>query len=109
MGELQKLCDKVPTFDSKLAMQTIRDELGKDPQELFSELSPAPLAAASLGQVYKGKIRATGEDVAIKVQRPYVLETVSLDLYIFREVGKLINAFPGRKEGGTDLVAVVDE
>jgi len=106
MKELQKLCDKVPTFDSKLAMQIITDELGQDPEELFSELSAEPLAAASLGQVYKGKLRATGEVVAIKVQRPFVLETVSLDLYLFRQVGGFINSLSSQ---GTDLVALVDE
>jgi len=37
--------------------------------------------------VYKGKLRATGEDVAVKVQRPFVLETVSLDLYLLRNLG----------------------
>jgi predicted unusual protein kinase regulating ubiquinone biosynthesis (AarF/ABC1/UbiB family) len=40
-----------------------------------------------LGQVYKGKLRTTGEDVAVKVQRPFVLETVSLDLYLLRNLG----------------------
>ncbi len=37
--------------------------------------------------MYKGKLRATGEDVAVKVQRPFVLETVSLDLYLLRNLG----------------------
>jgi len=103
--ELKRLYDKVPTFDSKLAMRTIRDELGKDPEELFSGLSEEPLAAASLGQVYKGKIRTTGEDVAIKVQRPYVLETVLLDLYIVRQLAMSIENFPKTPE----LVELVDE
>lgn len=44
-------------------------------------------AAASLGQVYKGKLRANGKSVAVKVQRPFVLETVSLDLYLMRQLG----------------------
>lgn len=37
--------------------------------------------------MYKGKLRTTGEDVAVKVQRPFVLETVSLDLYLLRNLG----------------------
>lgn len=108
MVELQQLCDKVPVFDSKLAMQTITNELGKPPQELFEDLSAEPLAAASLGQVYKGKLRATGDVVAVKVQRPFVLETVSLDLYLLREFGMMLRRVPGR-EGKTDLVGLVDE
>lgn len=51
--------------------------------QVYAELSPRPIAAASLGQVYKGKLK-TGETVAVKVQRPYVLETVSIDLYVIR-------------------------
>ena len=77
--ELQQLCDKVPTFDSQLAMQTIRDDLGKDANELFTEITDEPIAAASLGQVYRATLKDTGEEVAVKVQRPFVLETVSLD------------------------------
>ena len=51
----------------------LEDELGKPWQELYAELTPEPIAAASLGQVYKGRLK-TGEQVAVKVQRPYVLE-----------------------------------
>jgi aarF domain-containing kinase len=108
MVELQKLCDKVPPFDSKVAMKTLTDELGCAPEEIFSELTPEPVAAASLGQVYKGRLRTTGEYVAVKVQRPFVLETVSLDLYLIRETGLLLNSIPSRVNR-TDLVALVDE
>ena len=51
--------------------------------QVYETLSPAPIAAASLGQVYKGRLRS-GETVAVKVQRPYVLETVSIDLFVIR-------------------------
>lgn len=67
MVELQRLCDKVPSYSSVIAFQTIEDELGKKVHELFSEITPEPVAAASLGQVYKAKLRTTGETVAVKV------------------------------------------
>ena len=51
MNELQKLCDKVPSFDNATAMAVIEAELGAPWQEFYSELSPDPIAAASLGQV----------------------------------------------------------
>ena len=51
MYELQRLCDKVPAFDNELARQTVRDELGTSIESVFSEFSPRPIAAASLGQV----------------------------------------------------------
>jgi aarF domain-containing kinase len=93
MTELQKLCDKVPSFPDDIAMALIEEELGPW-QEIYSELSPSPIAAASLGQVYKGRLRETGELVAVKVQRPYVLETVTIDLFIIRHLGLALRKFP---------------
>lgn len=108
MVELQKLCDKVPSFDSKIAFATIEKELGKPIDELFSEITPQPVAAASLGQVYKAKLKATNETVAVKVQRPAVLETVSLDLYLTRTVGRLARNVPALTSR-LDAVALLDE
>lgn len=108
MVELQKLCDKVPSFDSKIAFATIERELGKPVDEIFSEITPEPVAAASLGQVYKAVLRETGETVAVKVQRPQVLETVSLDLYLARELGFIARKFPALVDR-LDVVALLDE
>lgn len=108
MVELQQLCDKVPTFDSQLAMQTIRDDLGKDPNELFTEITDEPIAAASLGQVYRATLKDTGEEVAVKVQRPFVLETVSLDLHLARQLGLFLRNFP-QFVSRLDIVSILDE
>ncbi|KAG1670981.1 hypothetical protein FOA52_014370 [Chlamydomonas sp. UWO 241] len=108
MNEMQKLCDKVPSFDSKIAMQVLQDELGMPWHEAYAELTPEPIAAASLGQVYKGRLN-TGEIVAVKVQRPYVLETVTVDLYIIRSMGLFLREhFPSVTERA-DIVALLDE
>ena len=69
MVELQKLCDKVPSYDSKVAFGIIERELGKGVYELFSDITPEPVAAASLGQVYKATLKKNGQTVAVKVQR----------------------------------------
>lgn len=50
--------------------------------------------AASLGQVYKGRLKENGDLVAVKVQRPFVLETVTVDLYIIRYLGLVLRKFP---------------
>ncbi|WIA14252.1 hypothetical protein OEZ85_002788 [Tetradesmus obliquus] len=105
MNELQKLCDKVPSFDSAVAMQVINDELGAPWYEIYADLTPEPIAAASLGQVYRGRLK-TGEEVAVKVQRPGVLETVTVDLYIIRKIGLFLRQFP---QLTTDVVALLDE
>jgi aarF domain-containing kinase len=108
MVELQKLCDKVPSYDSKIAFATIEQELGKSVSELFSNITPEPVAAASLGQVYKATLRKGGDIVAVKVQRPAVLETVSLDLYLARELGMITRNIPALSNR-LDAVALLDE
>eukprot|EP00898_Chlorokybus_atmophyticus_P004347 jgi/Chlat1/4913/Chrsp31S04834 len=106
MNELQKLCDKVPSYPNEIAMKLIEDELGAPWYEVYSELSPNPIAAASLGQVYKGRLKATGDNVAVKVQRPFVLETVTVDLFIIRKLGVALRKVP---QIATDVVGLVDE
>lgn len=68
-------------------MEIMREDFGRDPSEIFSEITPEPIAAASLGQVYRARLREAygGQEVAVKVQRPDVLPTVALDLFIIRE------------------------
>ncbi|KAF7086929.1 hypothetical protein CFC21_090172 [Triticum aestivum] len=106
MTELQKLCDKVPSFPDDIAMALLEEELGRPWQDIYSELSPSPIAAASLGQVYKGRLKETGELVAVKVQRPFVLETVTIDLFIIRNLGLVLKRFP---QVALDVVGLVDE
>lgn len=73
------------------------------PLSLFADLHNS-----SLGQVYKATLRKTGETVAVKVQRPQVLETVSLDLFLARELGLFIRRFPALSDR-LDAVALLDE
>ncbi|KAK4406061.1 hypothetical protein Sango_0612600 [Sesamum angolense] len=106
MVELQKLCDKVPSFPDDVAMALIEEELGQPWINIYSELSASPIAAASLGQVYKGRLKENGDLVAVKVQRPFVLETVTVDLFIIRNLGLVLRKFP---QISIDVVGLVDE
>lgn len=106
MTELQKLCDKVPSFPDDVAMALIEEELGQPWHMTYSELTPSPIAAASLGQVYKGRLRENGDLVAVKVQRPFVLETVTIDLFVIRKLGLVLRKFP---QVSIDVVGLVDE
>ncbi|MGA7953863.1 MAG: AarF/ABC1/UbiB kinase family protein [Gloeobacterales cyanobacterium] len=106
LEELTLLQDDVPPFPNELAYQLIAEELGRTPQEVYQEISPEPIAAASLGQVYKGRLK-TGQAVAIKVQRPDLVPRISLDLYIFRSlVGWITPKLPFIH---SDVVAILDE
>jgi predicted unusual protein kinase regulating ubiquinone biosynthesis (AarF/ABC1/UbiB family) len=107
LEELTKLQDQLPAFPNEIAYQFIQEELGALPEEIYSELSPQPIAAASLGQVYKGKLKSTGEEVAVKVQRPDLREGITIDLYILRRLA----AWAKRtfKRVRSDLVGILDE
>ncbi len=83
LEELTQLQDKIPAFSNDIAYQFIEEELGDRPDKIYAQISAIPIAAASLGQVYKGKLWS-GETVAIKVQRPGLANSIALDLHIMR-------------------------
>jgi predicted unusual protein kinase regulating ubiquinone biosynthesis (AarF/ABC1/UbiB family) len=107
LEELAKLQDQLPPFDNAVAYQFIQEELGALPADIYAELTPNPVAAASLGQVYKGKLK-TGEVVAVKVQRPDLAEGIALDAYILRSWAVWIQR-RFRIAHNNDLVAIIDE
>ena len=106
LEELTRLQDQLPAFPNEVAYQFIEEELGCCPMEIYAELSPQPIAAASLGQVYKGKLN-TGEEVAVKVQRPDLREGIAIDLYILRKLA--IWAKKRFKRIRSDLAGILDE
>ncbi len=106
LEELTRLQDQLPPFPNEVAYQFIEEELGDRPEFIYAEISPQPVAAASLGQVYKGKLK-TGEIVAIKVQRPDLREKIALDMYILRSLAAWVKQNVRRVR--SDLVAIMDE
>ncbi|MEH2387993.1 MAG: AarF/ABC1/UbiB kinase family protein [Nostoc sp.] len=106
LEELTKLQDQLPPFANEIAYQFIKEELGAPPQEVYAELSAQPIAAASLGQVYKGKLK-TGEEVAVKIQRPDLREGITIDLYILRKLAGWVQKKVKRVR--SDLVGILDE
>jgi len=75
-------------------------------------MTAEPVAAASLGQVYKATLKENGTEVAVKIQRPAVLETVSLDLYLIRKAASVLSWMQDtglRDSRRTDFVALLDE
>ncbi|WKA10837.1 hypothetical protein VitviT2T_028391 [Vitis vinifera] len=106
LDQLSLLQDRITPFSNEVAFNTIERELGLPIDKLFSEISPEPVAAASLGQVYQARLCPSGQVVAVKVQRPGVQAAISLDILILRFLAGLV-----RRAGklNTDLQAVLDE
>lgn len=110
LEELRILQDSVQPFDTPTAIKQIESELGGPLDQFFSEISEEPVAAASLAQVYKAKLYS-GEYVAVKVQRPACLETVSKDLYVLRRAAEVYQGLMERfaPQQRTDYVALLNE
>jgi ubiquinone biosynthesis protein len=87
--ELSRLQEQVPPFSSAIVLKTIEDELGAAPDRLFAEFDPNPLAAGSLGQVHRARLR-DGSAVAVKIRRPNVVRDVERDLSLMAELALLI-------------------
>lgn len=87
---LSNLQMSAPPFDDAEALRVIEAELRGDPRTLFREFREQHIAAASLGQVYRGKLHETGEAAAVKVQRPDMLGSIALDVYLLRKALGLV-------------------
>ena len=86
LEELTRLQDDLPAFPHATALACIREELGAPAEELFEEFPDTPIAAASLGQVYKARLQGQ-HWVAVKVQRPNLTFILRRDLVLIRALG----------------------
>eukprot|EP00440_Ansanella_granifera_P060546 gb/GFBE01065622.1/.p1 GENE.gb/GFBE01065622.1/~~gb/GFBE01065622.1/.p1 ORF type:complete len:555 (+),score=115.17 gb/GFBE01065622.1/:1-1665(+) len=116
LKELQRLCDDCPAIPWSIAKATIEEELGEGVWEVLEVLprpetseEPAPVAAASLGQVYRWRRRSDGQVLAVKVQRPDMMHAVALDIFILRRVAAFVR-FAVRQitNNRTDHVSLLD-
>ena len=124
LAELQTLLDQVAPFGSDEARALIRQQLALggaevDLEDVFEDVSAfdEPVAAASIGQVYRAKLKVGGygqspeesletNEVAVKVQRPGILETVTLDLLVIRSV---LQAAASLETFGVDALAQIKQ
>ena len=106
--ELATLQDQVPAFPTAEAFARIESELGRPLHECYPEIDSEPIAAASLGQVYRARL-ATGEEVAVKVQRPNLEETITIDVAILFRLVKLTNRFFPRANENADWEGMLRE
>lgn len=103
--ELAKLQDQIPPFPTHIAIKTIESQLGVPVSQVFADISPEPIASASLGQVYKAHLHS-GELVAVKVQRPGISRLLTLDALLFNMIGGQLKRFAKARK---DLLVAVNE
>jgi predicted unusual protein kinase regulating ubiquinone biosynthesis (AarF/ABC1/UbiB family) len=90
---LATLQDQVPSFDTGTARIILEEEWKRPIEQVIDNLPSQPIAAASLGQVYKCKLKSTGQDVAVKVQRPAIKEQIALDMHLLRQAAGPLKRF----------------
>jgi predicted unusual protein kinase regulating ubiquinone biosynthesis (AarF/ABC1/UbiB family) len=96
--ELETLQDQVPAFPTSDAFARIESELGQPLTTLYREIDTEPIAAASLGQVYRARLHS-GAEVAVKVQRLNLKEIISFDIAVLYRLVKFTNrVFPKANE-----------
>jgi len=105
VDELEKLQDEVPPLPYSEIKQVIEAELGAGSERVFATFEHQAVAAASIAQVHFATLRS-GEDVAVKVQRPGIAEQMELDFEILLNMAGLLERSISwaRKQGAVDVV-----
>jgi ubiquinone biosynthesis protein len=89
VAELSLLQDRVPPFDSDLAIAQITRSLGAAPDLLFASFERTPVASASIAQVHFATLK-DGKEVAVKVLRPGMKTTIDEDIALMQMAASLI-------------------
>jgi len=90
--ELAKLQDRVPPFDSAVAIAAIELAFGRKLSDIFLRFEEIPLAAASIAQVHAATLKS-GEDVVVKILRPGMHEIIEGDLEVLETLAELANEY----------------
>ena len=106
--ELATLQDQVPAFPTAEAYARIESELGQTLQQAYAEIDAEPIAAASLGQVYRARLHS-GQEVAVKVQRPNLEAILSFDIAVLYRLVQLTNRFFPKANENADWEGMLRE
>ncbi len=104
--ELAKLQDRVPPFDSAVAVATIEEAFGRPLTESFATFEAVPLAAASIAQVHAATLKS-GEDVVVKILRPGMHAVIERDLEVLGVLAALADEYweEARRLRPTEMVS----
>jgi ubiquinone biosynthesis protein len=94
IDQLRRLQDKLPPFSFSRVKATIEGDLGKPLSELFADFDEKPVAAASVAQVHRARLKSDGREVAVKVLRPGVRRQVERDKAILLAGARVLTIRP---------------
>ncbi|KAM0976310.1 hypothetical protein FF1_019294 [Malus domestica] len=108
VDQLSELQDQVPPFPSDTAISIVEEELGAPVGDIFDRFDYEPIAAASLGQVHRARLK--GQEVVVKVQRPGLKDLFNIDLKNLRVIAEYLQKIDPKSDGAKrDWVAIYDE
>uniref|UniRef100_A0A1J3J7J7 ABC1 atypical kinase-like domain-containing protein n=1 Tax=Noccaea caerulescens TaxID=107243 RepID=A0A1J3J7J7_NOCCA len=108
VDQLSELQDQVPPFSSATALSIVEEELGGSVDDIFDRFDYEPIAAASLGQVHRARLK--GQEVVLKVQRPGLKDLFDIDLKNLRVIAEYLQKVDPKSDGAKrDWVAIYDE
>ncbi|XP_021802606.1 uncharacterized protein LOC110746675 isoform X2 [Prunus avium] len=108
VDQLSELQDQVPPFPSDTAVSIVEEELGAPLKDIFDRFDYEPIAAASLGQVHRARLK--GQEVVVKVQRPGLKDLFNIDLKNLRVIAEYLQKIDPKSDGAKrDWVAIYDE
>ncbi|XP_010462545.1 PREDICTED: uncharacterized protein LOC104743126 [Camelina sativa] len=108
VDQLSELQDQVPPFPSATALSIVEEELGGSVEDIFDRFDYEPIAAASLGQVHRARLK--GQEVVLKVQRPGLKDLFDIDLKNLRVIAEYLQKVDPESDGAKrDWVAIYDE
>ncbi|XP_058786589.1 protein ACTIVITY OF BC1 COMPLEX KINASE 8, chloroplastic isoform X1 [Vicia villosa] len=108
VDQLSELQDQVPPFPSETAIAIVEEELGAAVGDVFDQFDYEPIAAASLGQVHRARLK--GQEVVVKVQRPGLKDLFDIDLKNLRVIAEYLQKIDPKSDGAKrDWVAIYDE
>lgn len=108
LRELEHLQYRVPPFSADLAAKILEDNLQSPINEIFTDFTPEAVASASIAQVHKAFLKSTGAEVAVKICRPNIRDTITKDIKLLKICARITQALL-RDGAQLRLVEVVEE
>jgi ubiquinone biosynthesis protein len=89
--ELEALQDQITPLPFDKMQPALERELGCPYSDVFKDFNTVPAASASLGQIYKARLKSSGQEVAVKVQKPGLRKPIRIDLEIMEWLAEQIH------------------